>query len=32
LVCPGGRAIAQLVGTPPRAADTKEPVTIVGAA
>ena len=30
LVCPGGRAIAQLVDTPPRAADKKEPVTIVG--
>lgn len=27
----GGRAIAQLVSTPPRAAETKEPVTIVGA-
>ena len=31
-VWPGGRAIAQLVSTPPRAADTNEPVTYVGAA
>ena len=31
-VCPGGRAMAQLVVTPPRAAETNEPVTIVGAA
>src|ERR1700721_1639379 len=31
LVWPGGRAMAQLVLTPPRAADTKEPVTMVGA-
>jgi hypothetical protein len=31
LVWPGGRAIAQLVDIPPRAADTKEPVVIVGA-
>jgi hypothetical protein len=31
LVGPGGRAMAQLVLTPPRAADTKEPVTMVGA-
>ncbi|EUA51732.1 hypothetical protein I552_2678 [Mycobacterium xenopi 3993] len=32
LVWPGGRAIAQLVEIPPRAADTNEPVDIVGAA
>jgi len=31
LVWPGGRAIAQLVDIPPRAADTKEPVVMVGA-
>ena len=31
-VWPGGRAIAQLVDIPPRAADTKEPVVMVGAA
>src|ERR1700750_920556 len=31
-VCPGGRAIAQLVLIPPRAAETNDPVTIVGAA
>ena len=31
-VCPGGRAMAQLVSTPPRAADTNEPLTNVGAA
>src|SRR6185436_158166 len=31
-VCPGGRAIAQWVSMPPRAADTNEPVTNVGAA
>ncbi len=31
LVCPGGRAIAKLVATPPRAAETNEPVTYVGA-
>jgi DNA-binding transcriptional regulator YbjK len=29
-VCPGGRAIAQFVATPPRAEDTNDPVTIVG--
>ena len=32
MVWPGGRAIAQLVDIPPRAADTKEPVVMVGAA
>jgi hypothetical protein len=32
VVWPGGRAIAQFVEIPPRAADTNEPVTIVGAA
>ena len=31
-VWPGGRAMAQLVGTPPRAAETNDPVTMVGAA
>ena len=31
-VWPGGRAIAQLVSTPPRAADTNEPLRYVGAA
>ena len=31
-VCPGGRAMAQLVGTPPRAADMKIPLEYVGAA
>ena len=31
-VCPGGRAIAQLVGMPPRAAEMNVPVVIVGAA
>lgn len=30
-VCPGGRAMAQLVVRPPRAAEVKEPVTYVGA-
>src|SRR5689334_18071671 len=29
-VCPGGRAIAQCVWTPPRAADTNDPSTYVG--
>src|SRR4051794_41809161 len=29
-VWPGGRAIAQFVATPPRAAETKEPSTYVG--
>jgi hypothetical protein len=28
--CPGGRAIAQFVATPPRAAETNEPSTYVG--
>jgi hypothetical protein len=32
LFWPGGRAIAHLVYTPPRAADTKDPVVMVGAA
>ena len=31
-VWPGGRAIAQFVWTPPRAAETNEPLTYVGAA
>ncbi len=31
-VWPGGRAIAQFVWTPPRAAETNEPLTNVGAA
>lgn len=30
LVCPGGMAMTQLVLMPPRAADTNEPVSLVG--
>src|SRR6187549_3407683 len=31
-VCPGGRAMAQLVSIPPRAAEVNEPLRYVGAA